>query len=85
MDPPIVDAGTGGEQDLDELHAIEARRQVERTVEVAPALDQQGHAGPVNAERVRQRCAEHVGLRDRAEQRASSAHFHAHQFGVGVE
>jgi hypothetical protein len=35
MDSPGAGAGAGGQQDLDKLDAIEARRQVKRPVQVA--------------------------------------------------
>jgi hypothetical protein len=51
VDSARVHLGAGGEQDLDELEAVEARRETERAVEVASALDQQINAGPVHPER----------------------------------
>ena len=52
MDAARVDPGAGGEQNLDELNAVKARGQVERTVELAAAFDQQVDACPVDPELV---------------------------------
>ena len=82
MDSPRIHPRTRGEQDLDQLEPVEARGEVERTVEVTAALDQQIDARAVEAEVVAQQAPEHVGLRDLAEQRAAGAHLDTHQLGV---
>ena len=82
MDSPRVHPGAGGEQDLDKLDAVKARGEVERTVEVAAAFDQQIDARAVDAELVTQRGPEHVGLGDLAEQRPAGAHLDMHQLGL---
>ena len=85
MDSLRVDPGAGGEQDLDKVETVEARGEVERTVEVAAAFDQQIDAGAVDAELVTQRAPEHVRFRYLAEQRASGPNLGMHQPGVCVE
>ena len=85
VDPARVQPGAGGEQDLDELDAVEARREAERAVEIAAALDQQIDAGPVDPEGVTERGPEDVRLRNFAQQRASSADLDMHQLWLCLE
>ena len=85
MDAPSVHTGARGQQDLDELEAVEARCEVERTVEIAAPLDQQINAASVDAELVPERRTEHVGFCDRAEQRATSLHLNVNQVEVRVK
>ena len=82
MDSSRIHPGASGEQDLDKLDAVEARGEVERTIEVAAAFDQQIDARAVNAELVTQRAPEHVRFRYLAEQRASGPDLGMHQPGV---
>ena len=82
MDSPRIHPGAGSKQDLDKLETVEARGEVERTIQVAPAFDQQIDARAVDAELVTQRAPEHVGARDLTEQRAAAAYLDAHQLGV---
>jgi hypothetical protein len=50
MDSPRVDPGASGQQNLDKFETVEARGEVERTIQVAAALDQQIDAGAIDAE-----------------------------------
>ena len=70
--PATVHARAGAEQDLDELDAVEARRAVERPIEVAAPFDEQLDAGSIDAELVAERRSEHVGLGDLAERAITS-------------
>ena len=77
-----IDASTRSQEDLDELNAVEACRQVERPVEFTARFDQHIDAFPVDAEHVSERGSNHIRLRDLAKQRPSGAHLDAHQVGV---
>ena len=85
VDPADVHARPGGEQDLDQLDAVEARRQVERAVELAAAFDQEVDAGAIHAERVPERRSEHIRLRDLAEQRPARSDLDVYERGLEVE
>ncbi|HWK28102.1 MAG TPA: hypothetical protein VNS09_16170 [Solirubrobacter sp.] len=82
VDARRIDARAGGQQDLDEL---EARGEVERTVEVAPSVDQHVDAFTIDAERVAEPRPEHVGLSDLAKQRLARADACADQVVVRVD
>lgn len=66
VDPDTVQARAGPEQDLDEVDAVKARREVERPVEIAAALDEQVDAGPIDTELVGERACARSGIRTRA-------------------
>ncbi len=82
MDSPRVHPGARGKQNLDKFESVEARGEVERTIQVAAAFDQQIDAGAVDAERMAQRAPERVRFRYVAEERAAGADLDAQQLGV---
>ena len=82
-----VDAPGAGSHPGDVGHEPDRGEDVDRAARgvIAAALDEQVDTRTVHAERVAERRAEDVGLRDLAEKRASGTDLGMHEPWVGVE